>query len=1285
MDGTKIYTIKINGVDQSIKSVQELYKVLNTLQDQVVDLKINKVDTGNLENRIKAIRRSLELGNLSYIKEPLEEVSKEIDKLNQKAKDIKIDKNLRVKAELLNADKVQAQIKDVQAKTSKPFNVRINGVMKGFDKLPTAIRALKNELNRLTLEGKQNTVAFKQIQSQLIQYQNTVNKTNRVVKQMTGAPITKFVKQVQGLTALSSVGTGLQMLFGGKSQALDEAIQKFTALSLIMQGLSEVEKQLANESSLLSKSFNVIPNTLKGLTSSIEQTLATKVRKVVFSLVDDKTFNQFKEGIKEYERLIEPLRATKAEELIDLKGLQQYPDILDNLQEAIYDTKNRIILNKRLGIDTSQDVKELGELQDALWLLKDSLEDLQYDPKNFIKEIETNFSGAYKSLNIFQKGLLGIKNILNTLSQSKAFKYISGLASTALGFAAISGVLQALSPILEKLSNIFQKVIDNLLGLFSVSVKFSKQNKAIVEEIKAINDAYNELQGNISKDDTNKKLQNTLWLLQQINKNIPKQPIYGGEQYVYTPYGQFSPTPSAGYNKTPEKDFFQQARNLALKIDYSSVDQAKKTVKDYIDYVSSNENALRIQKATKILGEDFGNAFIDMDKAIKQAWKDIQTTYDDVEKENKDRQRRIADNNVAAIKDENKRRLAEIENNRKKEIEDAKGNKEEIASINAKYDVQRQTELKQQGDKLRSIQRQIEQNLLETMKDGLAKQLAELNLQRKQELDSAENNGKLRASINAKYDKKISDAKKNFYKQQIELLEDYEEQMRQINNAIIEQSIPDYENNLGRSKDYYKDLYNDMKQYHDKVKDIAKENIEAEYDYKEQDEQKSFKDRLKNLNDNLDKGLLTREKYNDLVEEFTKAHNDTMIYLNKQREEAILKSNAEYYKKDQDNYNTYLEDRINKASTIDTVEYSDLRASRTGFTSSSGRTIREIKASSQNIIDKKGDLQYTKAQVESALDEGLIDSEQYRERIKQIEDADKSLSIELDKNTKEQKEILQERVELFMNYANQILDSAIELTNNLIQNELDKNAKQQEIAEAEIEQLEENYSKQEDITNDHLSKMNDIEEELAESRGDRRARLIEQLNAEREAYLASLEAQEELQDSKEKTEKRLERLQQKQQRLEKKQKRAQQVSNIATTIMNTATAVMQAYKDFPFPYSTVVAGILSAIGAANVAVIASQKFAKGGIIEGNSHQNGGVQVEAEGGEYIINKATVRKNRPFIEYLNKQNKELSLNDLVSTNLPIYNDLERPIVVSVVDINNAQQRVRNIQVLSGATER
>ncbi len=51
------------------------------------------------------------------------------------------------------------------------------------------------------------------------------------------------------------------------------------------------------------------------------------------------------------------------------------------------------------------------------------------------------------------------------------------------------------------------------------------------------------------------------------------------------------------------------------------------------------------------------------------------------------------------------------------------------------------------------------------------------------------------------------------------------------------------------------------------------------------------------------------------------------------------------------------------------------------------------------------------------------------------------------------------------------------------------------------------------------------------------------------------------------------------------------------------------------------------------------KFAKGGIIEGVSHGQGGVNIEAEGGEYIVNKKSVRKYRGYrninpIEAINK---------------------------------------------------
>ena len=54
---------------------------------------------------------------------------------------------------------------------------------------------------------------------------------------------------------------------------------------------------------------------------------------------------------------------------------------------------------------------------------------------------------------------------------------------------------------------------------------------------------------------------------------------------------------------------------------------------------------------------------------------------------------------------------------------------------------------------------------------------------------------------------------------------------------------------------------------------------------------------------------------------------------------------------------------------------------------------------------------------------------------------------------------------------------------------------------------------------------------------------------------------------------------------------------IGQAIINTATAVTRAYADFPFPVSAAVAGIVSGLGAAQVAIIAGQKFHEGGIVK----------------------------------------------------------------------------------------
>ena len=51
-----------------------------------------------------------------------------------------------------------------------------------------------------------------------------------------------------------------------------------------------------------------------------------------------------------------------------------------------------------------------------------------------------------------------------------------------------------------------------------------------------------------------------------------------------------------------------------------------------------------------------------------------------------------------------------------------------------------------------------------------------------------------------------------------------------------------------------------------------------------------------------------------------------------------------------------------------------------------------------------------------------------------------------------------------------------------------------------------------------------------------------------------------------------------------------------------------------------------------------KKYVVGGNINGPSHNNGGVIIEAEGGEYIINKKAVNpQTEAVLEYINKYGK------------------------------------------------
>ena len=268
----------------------------------------------------------------------------------------------------------------------------------------------------------------------------------------------------------------------------------------------------------------------------------------------------------------------------------------------------------------------------------------------------------------------------------------------------------------------------------------------------------------------------------------------------------------------------------------------------------------------------------------------------------------------------------------------------------------------------------------------------------------------------------------------------------------------------------------------------------------------------------------------------------------------------------------------------------------------------------------------------------------------------------------------------------------------------------QEAIDKELEAVQKKYDEMEELAQKHKDAMNNIEDELSTARGDRRAHLIDALSAEIQAQRDALAAQRKAEKEKETLEKKADKLE-----LQRKKKQRQQ--EITQAILNGALAISQAATNkWPVPAIPLMA-LAGAATAAQVAIMSATHYRDGGLLKGRSHEQGGIYmgggVEAEGDEFIINKRTTTKNLPLIEYINSKKRKLDIGDFIEfyngkgqrsrqpiiqnkfadggllpnidlaerlVNVVIDRDT-RPIYVSVVDINRAQQRVAQVEQLAG----
>jgi hypothetical protein len=104
-----------------------------------------------------------------------------------------------------------------------------------------------------------------------------------------------------------------------------------------------------------------------------------------------------------------------------------------------------------------------------------------------------------------------------------------------------------------------------------------------------------------------------------------------------------------------------------------------------------------------------------------------------------------------------------------------------------------------------------------------------------------------------------------------------------------------------------------------------------------------------------------------------------------------------------------------------------------------------------------------------------------------------------------------------------------------------------------------------------------------------------------------------------------------------KQAKRDKAAAIIQATIDTALAVIKSVSASPTTFGLPFSAFALATGAAQIALIAAQpipKFKKGGIVGGRSHEAGGTMIEAEKGEFVVNRSSVARHRDALDAMNR---------------------------------------------------
>lgn len=304
---------------------------------------------------------------------------------------------------------------------------------------------------------------------------------------------------------------------------------------------------------------------------------------------------------------------------------------------------------------------------------------------------------------------------------------------------------------------------------------------------------------------------------------------------------------------------------------------------------------------------------------------------------------------------------------------------------------------------------------------------------------------------------------------------------------------------------------------------------------------------------------------------------------------------------------------------------------------------------------------------------------------------DKKFDIEKEHQDKI-KELKKKQLDQAFEFANKgvvILESVNEIANQQTDKQIEKINENLEVLNETTTELDEKLNELNSKREESLNRSNELESKLSSARGSRFNELKQQLELESLQRIETQKKEDQITKQKIENEKKIEAEKVKIEKLELERKRRQKAISIIQATISTAQGVTSALGSAPPPLNFVLASLVGALGAVQIATIASQKLEKGGLISGNLHSNGGVRVgntgiEVEGGEFVVNRKATQRNYNLLKSINESGLYQDggvLPNFNNVNLGNVNDSNPTFninsTVSVVDINEGLNRVSVIE--------